>query len=104
MTLGKEQIEDTIRKTWSKDEAKFMTIQYFLHISKTLNQVPPRTIQTGLLNNEKCCPCYKHPRVGLSVDINFQLVGEYQGSQLLDAKNVCDLWGCKESDTTEQLN
>ena len=25
MTLGEEQIEDTVRKTWSKDEAKFMT-------------------------------------------------------------------------------
>ena len=37
MTLGKEQIKDTVRKPWSKDEAKFMTRQYFLHISETLN-------------------------------------------------------------------
>ena len=28
MTLGKEQIEDTVRKTWSKDEAKNVIVKF----------------------------------------------------------------------------
>lgn len=27
MTLGKEQIKDTVRKTWSKDEAKNVIVK-----------------------------------------------------------------------------
>lgn len=46
MNLGKEQIEGTVRKTYSEDEAKILTVKYFLQISERSKLLPPTTIQT----------------------------------------------------------
>ena len=76
MASSKEEIEGTVKKTWSKDEAKFVTIKYLLQTSGRSKLVALRTIQiTGLLKTKQFVPTIKkNPCAGFCVNINFQLL------------------------------